>query len=118
MLHQRRLGGSNRDNAKIETITGKSGDQLKAFLTTAIKIYELKSGKPTTNTDATLLRISAIFAGPLAIAIQNNSISISTTINPETIAPGFPKFMCLSTISALSPDVDVLKEGDQMVLFD
>lgn len=102
--------------SKIETITHKSTDELKQFLSTTTRIYALKSGKPQTNNDATLLRIAAIFAGPLVTAIAANSITITTTINPESIAPGYPKFMCLSTFGALLPSLSDLKEGDGNIL--
>ena len=62
---------------------------------------------------------AAIFAGPLAVAIQNNNIiiiSINTTINPETVAPGYPKFMCLSTFGALISEALSLKESDQKMM--
>ncbi|AHH60919.1 nucleocapsid [Cumuto virus] len=102
--------------SKIETISGRSGQELKDFLVKMVRDYKLKSGRPTSNQDATLLRIAAIYAAPLAIAIKNNAVSITTTIAPNNVAPGYPRFMCLSTFGALIPSAESMREGEQALI--
>lgn len=101
--------------SKTQEIVKKSADALKTYLEGKIKTYMIVGGKPTSGEDATLLRIAAMLAGPICIALSNKNKNITPTVNPSSVCPDFPRAMCLATFGSLIPDSG-LEESEIKIL--
>ncbi|AJG39334.1 nucleocapsid protein [Yichang Insect virus] len=99
------MRGSN-----IRAIKAKSTMEAKAQLTSWETTYGLKSGKPTSSTTVTLVRVSACLARPMSLAMYNGSLAISGAVPAEAVVPGFPKGMALSSFGSLIPGVDTIPD--------
>lgn len=100
------MRGSN-----VVAIKGKSTPDAVAQIVLWEMAYGLKSGKPTSSTTVTLVRVAACLVRPMSLAIHNGTLDISGAVSADNVVKGYPKRMAISSFGSLIPGADSIPEG-------
>lgn len=89
--------------SKIKKLTARGTPALQKAVAEWKTVYSLTDGKPAGPFTVTLVRTSASLAMMLSRGLHNGLAGLQGTIQAESVAPGFPKGMALSTFGSLIP---------------
>lgn len=96
------LLGTMRGN-NFSKIKDKSTPELKTAMTGWSTADDFIDGTPQKPEDMTLSRVAAALVEMIHKGIARGAWTITTTIDPDRVARGFPKSMCIPTFASLIP---------------